>query len=649
MKWIIWIILGIIFGLASVFISICIDDVQASPVLHFSDLISGPDTGVGDGLGSGTIVTVWGNNLGSSQGTSKIYFEDSTTTAREAAYVYYWRNATGELPGGPADLYTTHKMQEIAFSIPDSATGAGTIYVDVGGVESNTLAFTVQAGDIFYISSTGSGSNDGSWATPWSAMDYPTSNSVCNQASFGAGDIVYAKDSMTETDAALRYKIGTLTNRCALVSYPNGRYTTTGGGISNNYPYDHDYWIISKCSIASDTNGISPGVGWRMVGNKITDISGADGQGGAISGSTGLAGNDEIPLYCFGNYIHDFGYSGTSSLHHVFYLSNRNRNHVIGSDGNVYMCKTDHTSSSSTAPITGGSWEAYWELSTMDSGYSTNWADATAYDDGKIYGYELGWNRLEDNMARNGLHVYDETRCGDYLSDISVHDNWVRNQAGASIAVGTLGAYTDSPCISVDVYIYNNIIVNAGQDPFAGWGSIYIYGDSFTGDAYVYNNTVYGDQTTTGSTANVITVPGATWSSDYPYGGDWHFVNNALYDTDDTQWENPTAANKVPATHTNNLWYDGGDNNPTDPPSWDTTPLESDPSFVSNGTDFNLQSDSPCVGAGANLSGTLTYDFYGNTRSAWDIGAAEYGTVQSQLRQIAGGVLVQVAGGSLTQ
>ncbi len=39
----------------------------ADPVLYFTDLTSGPDTGIGDGLGSGTIVTVWGVNLGSSQ------------------------------------------------------------------------------------------------------------------------------------------------------------------------------------------------------------------------------------------------------------------------------------------------------------------------------------------------------------------------------------------------------------------------------------------------------------------------------------------------------------------------------------------------------------------------------------------------------
>lgn len=43
-----------------------------APILNFSDITSGPDTGLGDGYGSGAIVTIWGNNLGSSQGASTI-------------------------------------------------------------------------------------------------------------------------------------------------------------------------------------------------------------------------------------------------------------------------------------------------------------------------------------------------------------------------------------------------------------------------------------------------------------------------------------------------------------------------------------------------------------------------------------------------
>ena len=119
-----------------------------APYLAFSDLISGPDTGMGDGVGSGTVVTIWGQNLGSAQLDSKIYFTDSSQTRREAAHVYYWKNADGELPSGPANLYESHRMQEIALSIPDSAAGLGLIHVEVNGKASNTLPFTVRTGNV---------------------------------------------------------------------------------------------------------------------------------------------------------------------------------------------------------------------------------------------------------------------------------------------------------------------------------------------------------------------------------------------------------------------------------------------------------------------------------------------------------------------
>ncbi len=72
--------------------------VGSTPVLFFSDLISGPatgntDTSLGQSSGvHGSIVTVWGKNLGSSQGTSKIYCNDV-----EAPYVYSWGNNTTPL------------------------------------------------------------------------------------------------------------------------------------------------------------------------------------------------------------------------------------------------------------------------------------------------------------------------------------------------------------------------------------------------------------------------------------------------------------------------------------------------------------------------------------------------------------------------
>ena len=48
-----------------------------APLLRFTDLISGPSTGLGDGQGSGVIVTIWAQGVGDSQGTGQVYFTDS--------------------------------------------------------------------------------------------------------------------------------------------------------------------------------------------------------------------------------------------------------------------------------------------------------------------------------------------------------------------------------------------------------------------------------------------------------------------------------------------------------------------------------------------------------------------------------------------
>ena len=42
--------------------------------LNFTDIVNGLDTGLGDGLGSEALVTLWGNNLGTSQNKATVKF-----------------------------------------------------------------------------------------------------------------------------------------------------------------------------------------------------------------------------------------------------------------------------------------------------------------------------------------------------------------------------------------------------------------------------------------------------------------------------------------------------------------------------------------------------------------------------------------------
>ncbi|MDY7031689.1 MAG: hypothetical protein SVY10_07250, partial [Thermodesulfobacteriota bacterium] len=174
-------------------------DSEGEPVLHFCDIVSGPKSGNTDGMVNdhGAIVTIWGNNLGSSQGASNVYFKDSSDNIYEAAHVYYWVNADGLSSGGPADLHTYHKMQEIAFSIPFSASdGLGKIYATVNGVNSNELHFTVREGNIYFVKTTGNNSTgDGSWSTPWQTIDFIGEGAG---GTLDAGDIIYVCDAVIE-------------------------------------------------------------------------------------------------------------------------------------------------------------------------------------------------------------------------------------------------------------------------------------------------------------------------------------------------------------------------------------------------------------------------------------------------------------------
>jgi len=103
------------------------------PHIAFLDLISGPATGNGDtsrgqtAKVNGTIVTLWGTNLGSSQGSSTI-----TAGGVAPSAIYYWGNATPPACG-PANLYNAYqKLQCVIFQIARTTpSGANNVVVTV--------------------------------------------------------------------------------------------------------------------------------------------------------------------------------------------------------------------------------------------------------------------------------------------------------------------------------------------------------------------------------------------------------------------------------------------------------------------------------------------------------------------------------------
>lgn len=382
----------------------CHNAFASAPYLNFSDIISGPPTGVNDGLGSGAIVTIWGNNLGSTRGTGKVYFKDSSSKVIEAAHIYYWKDADGHLPGGPADLFSYHKMQEICFSIPDSALGPGTIYITTNGKTSNMLPFTVRAGNIYHIKISGNDiSGDGSWSSPWRTLN----DVLSGNGKIKAGDLVYTSDVGSASDVNVGYVkalIGTSANPFSIIVYPNSRASMTGGIAANfrNWNMSNYYWNFSKFNLNTAYQGFSIFKGSRIVGNNVTGPSINKGYSGWVGG--GCAGT--APDHCgghniYGNEVHHYGKDdGTvDQFQHLFYISNR-------------------------------------------SGSITE-------------GYKIGWNYLHDNPIYQGIHVYDQEACGGWSGSIDIHHNVIKNQGGNSINVNFNCTMGNSTIIN----IYNNLTI----------------------------------------------------------------------------------------------------------------------------------------------------------------------------------------------
>lgn len=542
----------------------------AAPVLNFSDITSGPKTGNTDGVGSGAIVTIWGNNLGSTQGTSKVYVGNVQATA-----IYYWKDADGALPGGPADLKTYHKMQEIAFSVPAGAVdGANTIKVVVGGVGSNTLPFTVRTGGIKFIKSTGSDTTGtGSWSAP-----YATLNNVFagGNGKLVAGDIVYTvgvgSTSGIKVGGAATVA-GNAANPIALIAYPNTRIALSGLGgdssvIDNWYPSNrkNQYVNFSKLSVTSSGNDGDPSNGIsvipynRIVGLEITGPTVYGGYGGAI---TGTAGVPQGGVY-LGIYIHNYGYQSTIA-------GKNNYSYTYSDDANTW-----------TSPPYNGIGDACTNCTSVDRFqhlfYISNRVTASAV------AYEIGWNHLANNPILEGIHIYDMGDVGGWTGTLKVHHNVIRNQRGGAIDVSYPTAST--------LEIHDNLIIYDVGTKLQGIPFRMTAGSS---PVKIYNNTIYG------------------WPmSSYFEDGSDDFRNNIMVDTWGVDYVHSVGP---PSTHSNNLFYSLKS---TPLPSWYSAGAgdkNADPLFTNAaGYDFSLKSSSPALNVGFNTISVAPVDFFGQPR-----------------------------------
>lgn len=591
-----------IFICTLLFCCLSSDLVQAAaPKLNFSDLISGPAVGLEDGNGSGVIVTVWGQHLGSSQDASTISLTDSLGVVHENIYIYYWKNADGLLPGGPANLFESHQIQELAFSIPPAADGLASIAVTVNNSVSNALPFTVRDGAIYHVMQSGSdATGNGSFNNPWATIDTALDDTDA------PGATIYVHNSIT-TGSATEYRAvywnnssasSGYTNQSGLIAFPNSQPEVIGRNGFRNYNTAGQ--VVSKFSVfASDcdedlngqpvncaTNpanqsfGIQTSAFGRSVGNTVTDRAGGcvDGQQGAISGNA-IGARDRVSGYqILGNEIYEYGCNGSSKFHHTTYLSVR-------------------------------------------SG-STNL---------QVDPWRFGWNYLRNNQVKNGIHQYDENNtgveCGSPNGTVVINDNVIINQSGAGINLGA-----NCPWLN-DFEVYNNVIINSGLafdwdgiDPNTTNGpntsAITVMDGDLMGSVYIQHNTFlrWNDDDQIADTQACLGLQGSGDNTSI------YWNNNVCYTNKDKPFVNfsyqgPHLMDNISGDKSS--WFYSGTNAIVAVvPTWDGGAISTDPLITVSGAQLILNAASPLIGISTT---SLTHGVYGIPRAQNSaVGAVEF-------------------------
>ncbi len=492
------------------------------PRIFFSDLESGPITGGQNNKGAW--VTIWGKGFGATQGTSSV-----------------------TIGGGAADNYSLWSDTRITFQLGANAK-TGNLLVNFANVgASNGLPFTVRAGNIFFVATTGNNANTGSFSSPWQTIPH-AKNAIA------AGDIAYIENGVSQTsednftaylsmDNAGNSNSGTAAAPKALVAYPGATVTIgVAGGLhygvrTPNIGAREDYWVISQLHIIGGTQAMDlGGIGWRIIGNDM-QCPGGDDQVGCFE----MSQASQIRFY--GNDVHNAGINPTSSkFYHAVYFST-DSNHI-----------------------------------------------------------DVGWNHIHDNFTCRALQFHSSPLCtptcgsGDTTGfnqyDLHVHDNRIHGDNCNGINFATVDPSKGT------VEAYNNVIDQVGRmDPLQQGGAfscIYVAGitnngAAGTGTVEVLNNTV--SDCAANNSANAGGSRGAFGVGGGPATLVMRLQNNIAYQL---LGEIYIDGSKAQITGDKNLWFGVGT-----APAQTTNNISSDPLFVNRGLgDFHLTSSSPAKDTG---------------------------------------------------
>jgi hypothetical protein len=535
----------------------------AAPVLFFSDLTSGPKTGGKDG--KGVWVTVVGKNFGASQGGSSI-----------------------TIGGGLADNYPVWTDAKITFQLgPNAATGD--IVVNVGGVGSNPLPFTVRGtGNIYFVAPSGSDSNAGTFAAPFADPR------KCRDA-MTKGDTCYVRAGTYDTNAdpaASSY------NTALLVRTPSGKQAGTQAEPIGFIGYPGETATIGdparRGALRVYQSGSDNGNCWVVSGLHL------------VAGDVAVDNDSDNPI----------GFNGARFVNNDMTAPNGQLNsgtiELSRVSGVKVLGNTVHDSGTASCP-------------SCNNQYHTVYISNDAHD------IEVGWNVFRDN--RTCMFLVQSLDASEPVYNLQIHDNvYARDWCGFinfNSSRADLGTFRPGMLGSIEVY--NNVIYDTGNRPASnppsssfvsgkGLGCAFIHDDIGGGAGTIefYNNTCY----------NVGANPdggGGRGAWKLPIGGTnmkVRFRNNITHQPG-AAYMSESPSNAAMTGSSNNLWFGQGSG-----PSWTTGNINANPAFVNvnaGAENLRLTAGSPAIDAGVSVP--LAYDPDGAPRGpSFDLGAYEFGT-----------------------
>ncbi|HEY6349374.1 MAG TPA: choice-of-anchor Q domain-containing protein [Candidatus Angelobacter sp.] len=548
------------------------------PQIFFTDMDSGPNSG-GESISgfAGAYVTLYGNFLGASQGSSTI-----TWNGQNCLRVV---GPTGSYNGWGSSYFW---YQRIIVQLGSGCTaGSGNFVVTINGKASNGYPFTVRStGKIFFVATAGKDTNAGTAASPF--LTVPRCKSMLN-----AGDTCYIENGVVANtvdnfDATLELeKGGSAGSPIAFVAYPGATATLGSASITYgirvpNISVSANYVTVAGLFFSPSQQGMNPtnSTNWRVVGNNFQCPT-ANGQDGCFTT------NEISTIKYLGNEVTNVGVVAASKQQHAVYFSS-DTNHVEAAWNYIHNNRSCRAMQFHSSPLGGGgandpTGHNMFDLSVHDNLIHDDPCDGINFatvdpSQGKVEAY---------NNVIYHVGIGPSPQDGDSGDYSCIYMAYITN-------TGPVGGGT--------VEIYNNTLSDCGPHvaSFANNGAFMINGGAPSLMAKIRNNVAY-----------------QLGSEPFGSGGGW---NASL------------------VSGSNNIFHSTGS---VTAPTFTTGNLTSDPLFMNLSiNNYQLQSGSPAIDAGITINSGNTYlnfmpwngnpsDNNGVSRpqgTSYDIGAFEFFT-----------------------